>query len=59
MHQKSGAIEACDDPEGNDPRAANGKGHRKAGKNAAEEAQKDDDQADLDAIKSKKHRFCP
>ncbi len=33
--------------------------NRKTRKNAPEEAEKDDNQADLDPIKSKKHKFRP
>ena len=39
----------------NVPGPADGEGHGKAGKDATKQADKDDDQANFDAIKSKQH----
>ena len=59
VYQQPRTVERGDDTKGNDPRPADGKGHRKTGQDASEEAEKDDDQADFDAIKSKKHSPVP
>ena len=53
MDQDAGTVQRRNDPEGDDTRSADGKGHRKAGEDAPEEAEEYDEQADLDAIKSK------
>lgn len=59
VDQQAGAVQAGNDAKGNHPGTADGKRHRKAGQDASKEAQEHDDQADLDAIKSKQHQCVP
>ena len=59
VDQQTRAVHRRDDPEGNDTRPANGKSHRKAGKNTAEQADEYDDQADFDPVQPEKHQCVP
>ena len=55
VNKQPSTVEGGDNREGNNPRPANRKSHRKAGKNTPEETHKNNDQANLNAIKSEYH----
>jgi hypothetical protein len=55
MDQDARRIEGRDDGKRDDPRAADGKGHRKAGHDPGKKRQKDDDQPDFYAVQTENH----